>query len=110
MSGRSATRLIGDPRTVILAVVSLVAAGLWLALWQSMAGMEMPAVSDMAAHASVAMPGMTSDSSDWSAAPVASTAAMWLLILAAMMLPAIASMMATYAGSAELCQIRWAGP
>lgn len=95
MSTRPATRLIDDPRTVTVATVALVAAGLWLALWRGMNGaaMEMPA-GPMAG-----MPG-TGMAPGWSAGLVASTAAMWLTMMAAMMVPAMAPMLAVYAGLA----------
>ena len=107
MSGRSATRLIDDPRSVTLAVVALIAAGLWLALWHSMAGMEtdMPAAGmagtgGMAGSESGDMPGMAV-TTEWSVPLFASTAGMWILMMAAIMLPAMAPMMATYAGLAS---------
>lgn len=89
MTGRSATRLIDDPRTVTLATVGLVSAGLWLALWQGMGGMA----ADMPAAMPQTAPG-------WSAGLLASTAAMWLMMMAAMMLPAMAPMLAVYAALA----------
>lgn len=100
---RPATRLIDDPRTVTVATVALVSAGLWLALWQGMGGTAMPAATGgpagLAASAP-AMPGTAMDAPGWSAALVASTAAMWLMMMAAMMLPAMAPLLATYAGLA----------
>lgn len=109
MNGRWAARLIDDPRSVTVATVALVSAGLWLALWRGMGGMDMApgAMPAMAGHASsamppmpgMAMPGMAMPA-DWSAGLVAATAAMWLLMMAAMMLPAMAPMLAVYAGLA----------
>ena len=90
MTGRSATRLIDDPRTVTVATVVLVSAGLWLVLWQGMGGMA----ADMPAAMPQTAPG-------WSAGLVASTAAMWLLMMAAMMLPAMAPMLSVYAALAS---------
>jgi predicted metal-binding membrane protein len=94
MTRRSATRLIDDPRTVTVATAVLVSAGLWLALWKGMGGMA--AIPEMAAG--TAMPGMPAP--DWSAATVGSTVAMWLMMMAAMMLPAMAPMLAVYVGLA----------
>lgn len=94
MDGRPATRLIDDPRTVTVATVALVSVGLWLALWQGMGGMAMHSA------AGAAMPGMAPDAPGWSAALVASTAAMWITMMAAMMLPSMAPMLAVYAGLA----------
>ena len=109
MIGRSATRLIDDPRVVTLAVVALVSAGLWVALWQSMGGTPMqtragmmPGIADAASSAFLTAPGMfgTPEAPGWSVAPLASTALMWLLMMAAMMLPSAAPMLAVYAGLA----------
>lgn len=102
LSGRALSRLADDPRAVTLAVVGLLATGLWLALWQSMAGMAMEAAPS---HDMEAMPGMTgmamgSATMGWSADLVLSTVAMWLLMMAAMMLPAMTPMMGVYAGLA----------
>jgi predicted metal-binding membrane protein len=91
VTGPAVSRLAEDPRAVTLAVVALVAAGLWLAIWQAMAAMPMGGMPGMAM--SVAPP-------DWSIGTVASTVAMWLLMMAAMMLPAMAPMLAVYAGLA----------
>ena len=46
------------------------------------------------------MPGMSMDPADWSAATITVTVAMWMLMMAAMMLPAMAPIMAIYAGLA----------
>lgn len=90
MSGRAALRLLDDPRAVTLGAVALVSAGLWLALWRGMQGM-----GDIAA-----MPAMQGTVPAWSGALVASSAAMWLMMMAAMMLPSMAPMLAVYAGLA----------
>ena len=42
--------------------------------------------------------GMSMDPTDWSARTIAETSAMWLLMMAAMMLPAMAPVMSVYAG------------
>jgi predicted metal-binding membrane protein len=106
VTGRAISRLADDPRAVTLAVVALVAAGLWIVLWQAMAampmdGMDMDGVrregAPMAGMAGMAMQAP----SDWSAGLVSSTVAMWLLMMAAMMLPAMAPMLAVYAGLAS---------
>lgn len=99
MSGRALSRLVDDPRAVTLAVVALVAAALWIAVWQAMAGMPMDAMPG------AGMPGMSGMEMgavprDWSAGLILSTVAMWLLMMAAMMLPAMAPMLAVYAGLA----------
>jgi predicted metal-binding membrane protein len=122
MTGRSIARLADDPRAVTLGVVALVAAGLWIALWQAMSmpiesmnmggmppdgmsatRMTMDGASETAPMAGMPglpdMPGKPTPP-DWSAGLVASTMAMWLLMMAAMMLPAMAPMMAIYAGLA----------
>ncbi len=92
----AAVRLIGDPRSVTVAVVALVSAGLWLALWQGTGGM-----AQMPTAPGGAMPGMPgTPAPDWSAATIGGTAAMWLLMMAAMMLPAMAPMLAVYTGLA----------
>lgn len=44
------------------------------------------------------MPGMSMDPTDWSAATIATTTAMWILMMAAMMLPSMAPVVAIYAG------------
>lgn len=97
-AGRAVARLLQDPRAVTLGVVALVSAGLWLALWRTAAMPEMAApASGMAAMPG--MPGMVMPGTmpGWSAGLVLSTAAMWILMTAAMMLPAMAPMLAVYA-------------
>ncbi|MEM7058713.1 MAG: DUF2182 domain-containing protein [Pseudomonadota bacterium] len=44
------------------------------------------------------MPGMSMDPTDWSFATIATTTAMWILMMAAMMLPSMAPVVAIYAG------------
>ncbi len=58
----------------------------------AMDGMEMSGGMQMD------MFGMSMDPTDWSARTIAETAAMWLLMMAAMMLPAMAPVMSVYAG------------
>ncbi len=94
MSAAKLFRLLHDPRAITLGAVALLSAGLWLALWHAMAGMPMNAAPQ------AAMPGMAMAAPNWSAGLILSTVAMWLLMMAAMMLPAMAPMMAVYAGLA----------
>ena len=110
VTGGALSRLGDDPRAVTLAVVALLAAGLWLALWQGMAALPMDGMGmaatpmggmPMEVAPMASMPGMTRPPPPgWSAGLVASTVAMWLLMMAAMMLPAMAPMLAVYAGLA----------
>ncbi len=86
MSARAFARLADDPRAVTLTLVALVAAALWLALGHVMAPGGSAAVALAMCFAQV----------DWSAGLVGSTIAMWLLMMAAMMLPAMAPMLAVY--------------
>ena len=81
----STTRSLDDPRTVTIAVAAVVAAALWLATWLSMRGMDMSEMDAMAMHLSVGM--------------VVATAVMWVLMMAAMMLPAMTPVIAVYAGA-----------
>ncbi len=99
MNGRALSRLFDDPRALTVGVTVLVASGLWIALWQSMAAMPMSAMQ-ADPMPGMAMEAMATDSAppDWSAGLVVSTVAMWLLMMAAMMLPAMAPMLAVYAG------------
>jgi predicted metal-binding membrane protein len=99
VTGHAIARLLDDPRAVTVAVASLLAAGLWIALWQWMAGMQM---QPMPSGPTPGMPGMAMGAArpDWSAGLVLSTVGMWLLMMAAMMLPAMAPMLAVYAGLA----------
>lgn len=76
---------IEDPRVLTVAMAALVAAALWLAAWGSMSGMAMAGMGEAA---------------DWSARTIGATAAMWVLMMAAMMLPAMAPVMSVYAGVA----------
>ncbi len=99
MTGRALSRLLDDPRAVTLAVVALVAAGLWTALWQAMADMPMGSMPEAGMAGMQEMTAMGS-AVDWSAGTVLSTVAMWLLMMAAMMLPAMAPMLAVYSGLA----------
>ena len=94
MTGHAVSRLLDDPRAVTLGVAALVAGGLWVALWQVMAAMAMDPMP------ATGMPAMDAIPPGWSAGLVLSTIAMWLLMMAAMMLPAMAPMLAVYAGLA----------
>ena len=58
---------------------------------------EKPMAID-AAPMKMDMPGMSMDPSDWSMRTIAETSGMWLLMMAAMMLPAMAPVMSVYAG------------
>lgn len=109
MTGHALSRLLDDPRAITAGVAALIAAGLWIALWQSMAAMPaegMPMegmrMTGMPAAPMPGMHGMAMGAAppDWSAGLVLSTLAMWLLMMAAMMLPAMAPMLAVYAGLA----------
>lgn len=92
MSGRAAIRAIDDPRVVTAAIVALACAALWLGLWQRTGAMGDPA--EMGSVTGMSMVPA------WSAGIVASTASMWLAMMAAMMLPSMAPMLAVYAGLA----------
>ena len=59
-------------------------------------GMSMSGDGQMAMD----MPGMSMDPADWSFGTIAVTTAMWLLMMSAMMLPAMAPVCAIYAGLA----------
>ena len=65
-----------------------------------MNGMEMGASDGMKPMDGMAMdmPGMSMDPTDWSFATIATTIAMWMLMMAAMMLPSMAPIVAIYAG------------
>ncbi|MEL6477831.1 MAG: DUF2182 domain-containing protein [Pseudomonadota bacterium] len=54
----------------------------------------------MGAMAGMDMPGMSMDPTDWRFSTLAETSSMWLLMMAAMMLPAMAPVMAIYSGVA----------
>ncbi|MEM0923803.1 MAG: DUF2182 domain-containing protein, partial [Pseudomonadota bacterium] len=62
--------------------------------------MNMSETMDMGGMA-MDMPGMSMDPSDWSLSTLAETSSMWLLMMAAMMLPAMAPVMAIYSGVAS---------
>ena len=125
MSARLISRYADDPRVVTFGVVVLIAAAMWLATWQLMGGMsmdmpmpgkadpmdgqgtmnvEMPSATmkkaGMDGAMDMDMPGMSMNPSDWSAATITVTIAMWMLMMAAMMLPAMAPVTAIYAGLA----------
>jgi len=65
-------------------------------------GMAMEGMADQPMKMDGAMQmdmfGMSMDPTDWSARTIAETSAMWLLMMAAMMLPAMAPVMSVYAG------------
>ena len=118
MSARLISRYADDPRVVTFLVVILISAALWLATWQTMGGMSMGDMAkdgqtmpmdsaaangmDMGGDGQMAMdmPGMSMDPTDWSFGTIAVTTAMWLLMMSAMMLPAMAPVCAIYAGLA----------
>ncbi len=85
------SRPIDDPRTVTVAVAAVVAVGLWLALWIGMSDMDMSGMD---------MPGMGGGAMPLLPGMVAATALMWVLMMAAMMLPAMTPVMAVYASAA----------
>ncbi|MEM7177502.1 MAG: DUF2182 domain-containing protein [Pseudomonadota bacterium] len=103
---------IDDPRAVTLAVTVLVVGAIWVATWSvmgrmdmgamgvggmgEMGGMEMPA----AGPAEETVSGMSMTPSDWSFTTIYQTSLMWILMMAAMMLPAMAPVMAIYTGIA----------
>lgn len=90
---------VDDPRFLTVAVAALFSAALWLATWSVMGGMDMAAMDDaMSGALRMDMPGMSMTAADWSARTIAETAGMWLLMMAAMMLPAMAPVMSVYAG------------
>ncbi|MGB0505131.1 MAG: DUF2182 domain-containing protein [Pikeienuella sp.] len=62
---------------------------------KDMPGMKMDGMSDMGG---MQMFGMSMDPNDWSLRTIAETSVMWLLMMAAMMLPAMAPVMSVYAG------------
>ncbi len=116
MSTRLISRYADDPRVVTFVVVSLIAAALWLATWQTMSGMQMDmpgmqtdmpgmqtdmsgAMTDMQGT-TMDMPGMSMSAPDWSIGTILSTTMMWILMMAAMMAPAMAPVIAIYAGLA----------
>lgn len=107
------TRLISrhadDPRVVTILVVSLLSIGLWIATWHSMSGMGamtgemsggMTSMGQMNDGMADGMSGMSMDPADWSLGTILATTAMWMLMMAAMMLPAMAPVVAIYAGLA----------
>ena len=93
MSARLISRYADDPRVVTALVALLVAGGLWMATWSWMSAMPI----DMSMDGGM---GAMPMSMDWSLHTVIITTAMWLLMMAAMMLPAMAPVMAIYAGLA----------
>ena len=99
MSARLISRYADDPKVVTALVAILISGALWLATWSWMGSMsmDMPMGDGMSmGKGMAAMPmGM-----DWSFGTIAITTAMWLLMMAAMMLPAMAPVMAIYAGLA----------
>ena len=109
MSARLISRYVDDPRIVTAIVAILISGALWFATWQSMSGMmdmdmDGGAMGGMGANTGAqgmaGMSGMAMAAHDWSAATIWSTIAMWVLMMAAMMLPSMAPVMAIYAGIA----------
>lgn len=99
---------VDDPRIVTLLVTVLIAAALWVATWsvmgqmdmRSMPGMEMGSGMTMGQDTMPGMWGMSMDPGDWRMRTIGETSLMWLLMMAAMMLPAMAPVMAIYSGVA----------
>ncbi len=118
---------VDDPRFLTVVVAALFSAALWIATWSVMGSMdmsamdmssEMPMPMDGMADKTTAMDapmkvddgmkmsdamqmdmfGMSMDPTDWSARTIMETSVMWLLMMAAMMLPAMAPVMSVYAG------------
>jgi predicted metal-binding membrane protein len=117
---------IDDPRFLTVLVTSLFAIALWVATWSLMGASDMAAMDGMSGakpmagmetatmgeatniDSTMAMPatdmptmqmfGMSMDPNDWSLRTITETSVMWLLMMAAMMLPAMAPVMAVYAG------------
>ncbi len=129
MSARLISRYADDPKVVTVLVVVLVSAALWVATWQTMSGMSMGDMKmggaemggaetggaemggskmggakmgsmGMAEKPTAMADGMAMDASDWSARTIVTTIATWILMMAAMMLPAMAPVCAIYAGLA----------
>ena len=65
---------------------------------ESMAEKPMDGMKMSGGEMQMDMFGMSMDPTDWSARTIAETSAMWLLMMAAMMLPAMAPVMSVYAG------------
>lgn len=78
-----------DPRALTVVMTTLVSAMLWVGAWAAMSGMEMGP-----------MGGAMPMAADWSAGVIGATASMWVLMMAAMMLPAMAPVMSVYAAIA----------
>ncbi|MEM1384880.1 MAG: DUF2182 domain-containing protein [Pseudomonadota bacterium] len=100
---RNPADLIDDPRAVTLAVTSLLAGALWVATWSTMGQMDMGAMGmpmDGMAGGDMGSAADTMGGADWSLMTIWSTFVMWVLMMAAMMLPAMAPVMAVYAGLA----------
>lgn len=110
---------VDDPRFLTVVVAVLFSAALWIATWSAMGSMDMSAMDMAGMKMSADKPmtmqpeggmqmsdkpmqmdmfGMSMDPTDWSARTIAETSAMWLLMMAAMMLPAMAPVMSVYAG------------
>ncbi|MEM8791645.1 MAG: DUF2182 domain-containing protein [Pseudomonadota bacterium] len=100
---------IDDPRAVTLAVAILIATALWVTTWSLMGQMDMGAMGmgEMGTSGmsmgemqmdgmEMGMWGMSMDPADWSLRTIYETSLMWLLMMAAMMLPAMAPVMAIY--------------
>lgn len=115
MNNRSIVAMIDAPRTVTILIAALISVALWVATWSSMNSMDMGSMSmhqgEMTTSGATAgmmpaqsmarneMGGMMAPD-DWSFATIRQTTVMWVLMMAAMMLPSMAPIMAVYAGLA----------
>ncbi len=85
-----------DPRTAVLGSALLIAGALWAATWTAMGDADLAAILCLPTGDAPPAPVPP----DWSLATIAATALMWVLMMAAMMLPTAAPMLGTYAGLA----------
>lgn len=99
MSARLIARYADDPRVVTFVLVALAAAFMWLGIWQTMSGAAM-VETGMGDAAMSGGAGVTMTGADWSGATMGATAIMWMLMMAAMMFPSMAPIVAIYAGLA----------
>lgn len=112
-----------DPRAVTVIVAALLSAALWVATWSTMGSMDMAAMGGMGGMEGMGGgmgsgmgagmgSGMGSGENAgagmgrgmapaWSPRLVFETSAMWILMMAAMMLPSMAPVMSVYAGVAR---------
>lgn len=89
-----------DPRVVATLVVASASLALWLAAWSGIGHADFGAIC-LAGGLSEPPSGKIFLGDRWSLAAVANTASMWLLMMAAMMLPSMAPIAAIYTGVAS---------